>query len=363
VGRASALLTGRFGGTSPTFRRSVLTRRVAAVALVAAVAIYFALAMRLPDIPGVWWDVAFMAFVLAPAVFALVWLALPYRRSRGLGLVGVACLVLAAGAQVSGFDVVADFAKMAGATAIGFWFLSYFEKVSWVVIVALVIPLVDTISVAGGPTNYIVRERPEIFDVLSFGFPLPGQRTIVLRWDEPVSGTPTAYNVRRTRAGGQLRRLNDEPLPSDARGFVDGGETAHETIAYLVSANYENGSALAAAVARAIGGDDETIAPSYPAPTARSPQNVRTRDEASTFNLGLPDFLFFAVFLAAAARWGLRTKATWAAMVLSLGATMAIALWLDPFGLGGLPALPGIALAFLLPNADLLARSLRRRES
>ena len=31
-----------------------------------------------------WWDVAFLAFVLIPAVFALVWLVLPLRRARGL---------------------------------------------------------------------------------------------------------------------------------------------------------------------------------------------------------------------------------------------------------------------------------------
>jgi len=336
---------------------------LAAAALGVAVAAYFGLAMRLPDIPGVWWDVAFIAFVVAPAVFALVWLALPYRRSRGVGLVGVACLVLAAGAEVSGFGVVADFAKLAGAAAIGFWFLSYFERVSWVVIVALVIPIVDTVSVARGPTNYIVRERPEIFGTLSFGFPVPGQRTIVLRWEEPASGMPSAYNVGRTRAGGTLRRLNEEPLPADARGFVDGAETAHDTIAYLVSADYGNESAAATAVALAVGDDDgEASVRTHPRPTERAPRNLRTRDEPSTFDLGLPDFLFFAVFLAAAARWGLRTKATWAAMVLSLGATMAVAIWLDPFGLGGLPALPGIALAFLLPNADLLVRSLRPRE-
>ena len=339
---------------------AVLVPRVAAAALGVAVAAYFALAMRLPDIPGVWWDVAFMAFVLAPAVFALVLLALPYRRSRGLGLVGVACLVLAGGAQVAGLDVVADFAKLAGATAIGFWFLSYFEKVSWVVIVALVIPIVDTISVARGPTNYIVRERPEVFDVLSFGFPLPGQRTIVLRWDEPRTGTVREYNVFRTQPSDRARKLNDEALPDEARGFADGGESSHERLVYEVEASFEDGaSARQEIVAAEIGssasedvaGDDD-----------RRPRNVRARAEPSTFGLGLPDFLFFAVFLAAAARWGLRLLATWGAMVLSLGATMALALWLDPFGLGGLPALPGIALAFLLPNADLLARSLRRRE-
>ena len=314
--------------------------------------------MRLPDIPGVWWDVAFMAFVLAPAVFALVWLALPYRRSRGLGAVGVACLVLAAGAQISGFDIVADFAKLGGATAIGFWFLSYFEKVSWVVIVALVIPLVDTISVARGPTNYIVRERPEVFDVLSFGFPVPGQRTIVLRWDEPRVGDVRAYNVFRTQPRDRARRLNDDALPDEARGFADGGESAHERLVYEVEASFDGGASarkqVVATEVAARASDDAIV------DAGRGPRNLRADDEASTFDLGLPDFLFFALFLAAAARWDLRARATWLAMVLSLGATMAIAIWLDPFGLGGLPALPGIALAFLLPNADLLARSLRR---
>ena len=339
---------------------AVLTRRTAAVALVAAVAAYFALAMRLPDIPGLWWDVAFMAFVLSPAVFALVWLALPYRRSRGLAAIGLACLVLAAGAQVADLVVVADFAKLAAMTAIGFWFLTYFEKLSWVVIVALVVPLVDTISVARGPTNYIVREQPEIFETLSFGFSLPGQRTVIVRWEEPRASGVESFDVYRTRADGHERRLNDDPLPDDARGFADGAETAHEDIVYVVSAGYGGNSAAAATVAPAVG-DGQVAARRYPQPTRRSPQNVHADSEPSTFDLGLPDFLFFAVFLAAAARWDLRVFATWAAMVLSLGATMALALWLDPFGLGGLPALPGIALAFLLPNADLLARSLRRR--
>ncbi len=65
----------------------------------------------------------------------------------------------------------------------------------------------------------------------------------------------------------------------------------------------------------------------------------------------MPDLLFFAVFLGAAARFRLRTLATWMCMTLSFGATMALAVYFD---VRGLPALPLLSLGFLLPNADLL---------
>jgi hypothetical protein len=82
--------------------------------------------------------------------------------------------------------------------------------------------------------------------------------------------------------------------------------------------------------------------------------------EHGSANLGLPDLLFFALFLAAAVRWRLRVFWTWLAMVLSFGATMAIAVWWD---VGGLPALPGISIAFLAVNADLLWKDLRARRT
>ena len=81
-----------------------------------------------------------------------------------------------------------------------------------------------------------------------------------------------------------------------------------------------------------------------------------------SFQLGVPDLLFFTLFLAAAARWGMRVAPSWVLMTASFGATMALALWLDPFDLGGLPALPLLSLGFLLANGDLLLRSTRQRE-
>ena len=65
--------------------------------------------------------------------------------------------------------------------------------------------------------------------------------------------------------------------------------------------------------------------------------------------------IFFALFLAAAARFGLRVGATWIGMTAALSATLVATY---AFDLRGLPALPALSLGFLLPNADLVWRSL-----
>jgi hypothetical protein len=38
---------------------------------------------------------------------------------------------------------------------------------------------------------------------------------------------------------------------------------------------------------------------------------------------------------------------------------MALAIYVDPFGIDGLPALPLLCIAFLAPNADLIWRRVR----
>jgi hypothetical protein len=220
--------------------------------LAAALGAYYAFTDDLAEL-STRWDLAFLALILMPAVFGLVWFALPFRRSRRLFVAVLVFLVAAVVLEIAGLEALANFAKLGLMTALGFWFLTYFESVLWVALVALVIPLVDSFSVWRGPTKHIVEEQPQIFDVFSFAFPSPG-------------------------------------------------------------------------------------------------------GEASA-NLGLPDLLFFALFLAAAARWNLRVGWTWIALTLSLGATMLLAV---EWGVAGLPALPGLALAFLIPNADLLWRELQR---
>jgi hypothetical protein len=220
-------------------------------ALLAALIAYYEVADDLWRWSNIWWDVLWLALVLLPAVFALVLLALPVRRARGLLLVGLAFAVLTAVLTIAHVDVFANFSRLAATTLLGWWFLEWFETVAWVVLVACIIPWVDAYSVFFGPTKTILNHHVEVFNVLAFAFLLPG-----------------------------------------------GG----------------------------------------------------------SFQLGVPDLLFFALFLGAAARFGLRVYGTWVALIAMLGLTMAATIW---WNLSGLPALPGIALGFLIPNADLLWRRLR----
>jgi hypothetical protein len=229
------------------------TRRAGAFALLAILlGAYYAFVAHLTDL-STRWELTFLALCLMPAVFGLVWFALPYRRHGRLFVAATVFLALAVIFEVADLGALANFAKLGLMTSLGFWFLTYFESVLWVALVALVIPIVDSVSVWRGPTRHIVEEQPQIFDVFSFAFPSPG------------------------------------------------GETSA--------------------------------------------------------NLGLPDLLFFALFLAAAVRWNLRAGWTWVALTLSLGATMLLAV---EWGVAGLPALPGLAFAFLIPNADLLWREFQR---
>jgi hypothetical protein len=66
--------------------------------------------------------------------------------------------------------------------------------------------------------------------------------------------------------------------------------------------------------------------------------------------IGASDFVFFAVFLAAAARFGLHRGRTWALMTASFGLTLLLSYLFDR----ALPALPLLSLAFLAANAVVL---------
>jgi hypothetical protein len=230
--------------------------RAAALLVVGtALALYYAFHDRLWD-ASTEWDIAFLALVLIPACFALVWLVLPLRTAPGLLAVGLAFGVLALLFHLAGWNTPENFSKLFGVTAVGFWFLRYFETLNWVVLVALIIPWVDAYSVWRGPTKVIVDEHRNVFTNFSFAFAIPG--------------------------------------------------------------------------------------------------------ETSAANLGLPDLLFFALFLAASVQWELRPRLTWLLLTLSFGATLALAVLGD---VGGLPALPLLALAFLLANGDLIWTRLRRERA
>lgn len=230
-------------------------RAAALLALGTALGLYYAFHDRLWE-GSTWWDIAFLTFALIPACFALVWLVLPLRNDRRLLPGAIALAAAAVLFHVVGWYTPENFCKLFAVIGVGFWFLGYFETLSWVVLVSVIIPWVDAFSVWRGPTHEITTNHISVFTTFSFAFPLPGQ------------------------------------------------------------------------------------------------QNAA--------NLGLPDLLFFALFLAAADRFALRRGLTWTLMTLSFGGTLAATVWLD---LHGLPALPLLSVAFLLANADLIWTRLKPSES
>lgn len=223
-----------------------MVRAAAVLAFGAGLAAYDLTAGDLPTVPLAA-EVAILGLLVMPATFALAWLALPLRTWARLPHAVVGLAALAASLEVAGAEIAANSVKLAAVIGAGWFFLRFFEEVTWVVLVAVLIIPVDIFSVARGPTKTILEEKPEVFDHLSIGFPVPG-----------ASGAA---------------------------------------------------------------------------------------------QLGLPDVLFFALFLGAARRFGLRTGLTWALCTLSFGATLAITAGTD---VSGLPALPLLSLAFVAANADLL---------
>lgn len=232
VGAAATLLSAR--------------RAAALAAVVAGLVAWNAGAGVLPDL-GKWPDVIVVALLLLPLTFAVPWLALPVATARGVLPIAAALVVLAVLLDLAGFGSLFNVTKLLALTAVGFWFMQLFEALAWVVLIAVIIPWVDMLSVWRGPTDYVVSEQPSLFDRVSISFRLPG----------------------------------------------------------------EEGSA----------------------------------------NIGPPDILFFGLFLAAADRFGLRVRSTWLSMVGLLALTLILT---TAFEIDGLPALPAIAVGFLLPNADLL---------
>ena len=156
-------------------------RRAAALAgLLVALAVYGAVARHLPGLPS-GLDVVFHAVVVFPAFAAAIWLALPLARAETTRLL---LLALGAGAlalvlSLAGVDSVANVAKLACYALVGFCFLTLFEELWWIALVAVLVPWVDIWSVAAGPTEYVVEERPGIFERVAVGFPTPGETATV----------------------------------------------------------------------------------------------------------------------------------------------------------------------------------------
>ncbi len=155
-------------------------RGTALAGLLIALVVYGAVARHLPGLPsGV--DVVFHAVVVFPAFAAAIWLALPLAREPTVRLLVLAAAfgLLAIVLTVLGVDSVANVAKLACYALVGFGFLTLFEELWWIVLVAVLVPWVDIWSVAAGPTEYVVEERPGLFERVAIGFATPGETATV----------------------------------------------------------------------------------------------------------------------------------------------------------------------------------------
>jgi len=154
---------------------SVLARRrVAAFAAAGAcVLTWFLVAPHLGRL-GLWPSVMVVAFAVIPGTLLLVWIALPLWRTRLLWVAFAVCVVLAIVCSLADWGLAGNFAKLGAAVFAGWAFLVLFEQLSWVVIVALVIPLVDIISVWRGPTHTITKHHFEVYTAVAIAFLVPG---------------------------------------------------------------------------------------------------------------------------------------------------------------------------------------------
>ena len=161
MGRAASLLAER--------------RAAAFVGVGACVLAWFIAAPHLPR-PGLWPDIVIVSVAVLPVTLLLVYLALPLAGTSWQPLLAATAVLtlLAFAFSEAGWGLAANFAKLWAAAGAGWLFLTLFEQLSWVVIVAVVVPFVDAVSVWRGPTHAITSHHFGIYTAVSIAFVVPG---------------------------------------------------------------------------------------------------------------------------------------------------------------------------------------------
>ena len=153
--------------------RRDLLRVGAFVALLVGLVTWSAVAPHVARV-GLWPAVTLIAALVMPATLALIYLALPLWPRRWMILAAAVFVVAAVITWKADARLASNFIKLAAYTCAGWAFLRLFEQLSWVVIVAAIIPFVDAISVAAGPTNQIVNHHPAVYSAVAVAFLAPG---------------------------------------------------------------------------------------------------------------------------------------------------------------------------------------------
>lgn len=154
-------------------------RRIAFLINAVIVIAWFWIAPHLSYI-GHGWNVFLVSFVVLPGTMLLTLWALPLWERWWMWIATVVFALLALVFSLLDWGLPANFAKLAAAVCAGWAFLRLFEALSWVVLVALVIPLVDIVSVWRGPTHTITQHHFEIYTSVAIAFVAPAGSTAYL---------------------------------------------------------------------------------------------------------------------------------------------------------------------------------------
>ena len=139
-----------------------MKRLVPALVAGALIVVWGSLSSRLPALP-VKADIMFSSALVLSLLAVLVWGLLPlHTLGRRLPLLTAAALPLAILFVWLGWVPLANVAKVVAAAALGIWIAEELEKLSWIVIVAVVSAAVDVVSVAAGPTKAILDKGPVV---------------------------------------------------------------------------------------------------------------------------------------------------------------------------------------------------------
>ena len=139
-----------------------MKRLAPAVVAGALIVLWGLLSSSLPALP-VRADIMLSSALVLSLVAVLVWGLLPlHALGRRLPLLTAAALPLAILFVWLGWVPLANVAKVVAAAALGIWIAEELEKLSWIVIVAVVSAAVDVVSVAAGPTKAILDQGPVV---------------------------------------------------------------------------------------------------------------------------------------------------------------------------------------------------------
>jgi hypothetical protein len=150
-------------------------RRIAAFVLVlTGVVAWDAVAPHVGRV-STWHAVIVISAGVLPATLLLIYLALPLWSHRRFIVAAFAVFLVAAVVTWEVHQYLAsNFLKLGAYTCGGWMFLWLFEELAWVVLIALIIPFVDAISVAAGPTHTIVTHHFHVYSAVAVAFVAPG---------------------------------------------------------------------------------------------------------------------------------------------------------------------------------------------